>query len=248
MTEQPMTTVFDRKLFGEQNAKTTKGQSKGAKTLILYLAPEKTASSAMGKAVNVCPYATKGCAASCLFTAGRGVMAPVYEARVAKTVALFRNRQLFLDKLAKEIRSGIKRAKRDNMTLAVRLNGTSDLPFLEMALAPQFPGVQFYAYTKVPPMHDARRHVPNVHLTYSFSEDPRASILLPGLLKSGQNVAVVFNVKRKDALPVNWKGIPVIDGDLDDLRFMDPKGVIVGLRAKGRARKDTSGFVQVAFP
>lgn len=243
-----MTTVFDRRLFGESNAKTSKGEVKGVKTLILYLAPEKTASSAMGKTVNVCPYATKGCAASCLFTAGRGVMAPVYKSRVEKTVALFKNRSLFLDKLAKEIRAGIKRAKRDNMTLAVRLNGTSDLPFLEMALAPQFPGVQFYAYTKVPPTNDARRHLPNVHLTYSFSEDPRASILLPGLIKSGQNVAVVFNVKKGHALPVNWKGYPVIDGDIDDLRFMDPKGVIVGLRAKGKARKDASGFVQRAFP
>lgn len=243
-----MTTVFDRRLFGESNAKTSKGEVKGVKTLILYLAPEKTASSAMGKTVNVCPYATKGCSASCLFTSGRGVMAPVYKSRVEKTVALFKNRSLFLDKLAQEIRAGIKRAKRDNMTLAVRLNGTSDLPFLEMALAPQFPGVQFYAYTKVPPMNDARRHLPNVHLTYSFSEDPRASILLPGLIKSGQNVAVVFNVKKGHALPVNWKGYSVIDGDIDDLRFMDPKGVIVGLRAKGKARKDASGFVQKAFP
>ena len=243
-----MTTVFDRRLFGEQNAKTSKGEVKGVKTLILYLAPEKTASSAMGKTVNVCPYATKGCADSCLFTSGRGVMAPVHKSRVEKTVAFLKNRHLFLEKLAKEIRAGIKRAKRDNMTLAVRLNGTSDLPILEMSLAPQFPGVQFYAYTKVPPMNDARRHLPNVHLTYSYSEDHRAAVLLPLLLNKGQNVAVVFDVKKGAALPVNWKGWPVYDGDVDDLRFMDPKGVIVGLRAKGKARKDTSGFVQKAFP
>ena len=35
----------------------------------------------------------------------------------------------------------------------------------------------------------------------------------------------------------------MIDGDVSDVRFNDPKGVIVGLRAKGDAKKDTSGFV-----
>ena len=37
--------------------------------------------------------------------------------------------------------------------------------------------------------------------------------------------------------------MPVINGDKTDMRFKDPVGVIVGLKAKGKARKDTSGFV-----
>jgi hypothetical protein len=43
-------------------------------------------------------------------------------------------------------------------------------------------------------------------------------------------------------LPSTWLGFPVIDGDRHDARFLDPAGVIVGLRAKGLARVDTSGF------
>ena len=65
-------------------------------------------------------------------------------------------------------------------------------------------------------------------------------------LASGVNVAVVFNTRKGKALPTTWNSLPVIDGDAHDLRFLDPRtphGIIIGLRAKGRARKDTSGFV-----
>jgi hypothetical protein len=34
-----------------------------------------------------------------------------------------------------------------------------------------------------------------------------------------------------------------VDGDKDDLRFLDPQGVIVGLKAKGDAKHDDTGFV-----
>jgi hypothetical protein len=62
-------------------------------------------------------------------------------------------------------------------------------------------------------------------------------------LRKGGNVAVVFRVKKGQPLPKMWNGYEVIDGDIDDLRFLDKKNVIVGLRAKGPAMKDTSGFV-----
>ena len=47
----------------------------------------------------------------------------------------------------------------------------------------------------------------------------------------------------RNKLPKTFKGLPVIDGDKDDLRFLDPQGVIVGLIAKGKAKQDKSGFV-----
>ena len=56
----------------------------------------------------------------------------------------------------------------------------------------------------------------------------------------GINVAVVF---RNAELPDKWLGIKVINGDKHDLRFKDAKGCIVGLKAKGKAKKDKSGFV-----
>ena len=55
---------------------------------------------------------------------------------------------------------------------------------------------------------------------------------------AGMNVAVVF-----ESVPETYIGKTVVDGDDTDLRFLDPKGVVIGLKAKGRARKDTSGFV-----
>jgi len=54
------------------------------------------------------------------------------------------------------------------------------------------------------------------------------------------NVAVVF---RNKILPETYLGYKVINGDKTDLRFLDEKGVIVGLYAKGKATKDTTGFV-----
>ena len=55
----------------------------------------------------------------------------------------------------------------------------------------------------------------------------------------GFNVATVF----RGALPRKWLGMRVINGDDHDLRFQDPAGVVVGLVAKGKARKQMSSFV-----
>ena len=78
---------------------------------------------------------------------------------------------------------------------------------------------------------------PNYHLTYSLNEDNYNKAI--EVLKNGGNVAVVF---RKD-LPQNFNGYKVINGDEHDLRYLDEKNVVVGLKAKGKAKKDTSGFV-----
>ena len=55
----------------------------------------------------------------------------------------------------------------------------------------------------------------------------------------GGNVAVVF----RNQLPKTWKGFEVVNGDDTDLRFLDKRGVVVGLIEKGKAKKDESGFV-----
>jgi hypothetical protein len=58
-------------------------------------------------------------------------------------------------------------------------------------------------------------------------------------MNMGGNVAMVFENK----LPTTYKGKKVINGDENDLRFLDSKNVIVGLVAKGKGKKDDSGFV-----
>jgi len=127
------------------------------------------------------------------------------------------------------------------MIPAVRLNGTSDLAELAHILAPEFKSVQFYDYTKIPRPY--LRVQPNYHVTFSLSESNTAHAI--DALKHAVNVAVVFDVKRNKPLPETFLGAPVIDGDKNDLRFLDGyHGAIIGLRAKGKAKRDTSGFVQ----
>jgi hypothetical protein len=55
------------------------------------------------------------------------------------------------------------------------------------------------------------------------------------------NMAVVF--RSKNDMPQHFLGRPVINGDADDLRFLDPDGVVVALYAKGAAKRDDTGFV-----
>jgi hypothetical protein len=58
---------------------------------------------------------------------------------------------------------------------------------------------------------------------------------------TGANVAVVF--RDKDTIPTSFAGSEVLDGDKDDLRFLDAPRRIVALYAKGDAKKDSTGFV-----
>ena len=100
--------------------------------------------------------------------------------------------------------------------------------------------VQWYDYTKIA----NRRNVPdNYHLTWSYSgANPKYSDMMDTAVSNGMNVAVVF--RTKGTIPASFKGLPTVDGDKNDLRFLDPKGVAVALYAKGKAKHDTSGFVQ----
>lgn len=235
-------------LLTYQNAKTSKGESRGYLTGILYLVPSD--GSGLG---NLCPNASAGCRAACLYTAGRGIMKPVQAGRMRKTRLFFENSRVFVDMLAVDIAKLIKRAARVNLTPCVRLNGTSDIPWERMkgttghTLMEQFPDVQFYDYTKRPNRDTVW---PNYHLTFSRSECNDVQTMIE--LQRGRNVAVVFDTKRGEPLPATWRGYRVIDGDESDLRFLDPRSpmygarpVIVGLRAKGKAKGETSGFVQI---
>lgn len=227
-----------------ENAKTTKGESLGYLTAILYLAP----STLSGR--NVCSHASDGCIFSCLNLAGMGAFSNVQDARIAKTKALFANPKGFVETLAEDIAAAERRAERLGLELCVRLNGTSDLPWENMGgeagvcLMRRFPHLRFYDYTKVPARVRAflaGRLPANYSLTFSRSECNGETAL--ELARAGANVAVVFSCKRAEDLPAKWAGRRVIDGDLHDLRFLDGRGRVVGLRAKGPARRDESGFV-----
>ena len=231
------------KLLSTANPKIQKGAKLGYLSFILHLAP----ATLSGK--ETCPKRTAGCTAACLNTAGRGGMFKrgentnmIQQARIRKTKMFFEARDAFMEQLEKDINLGIKQAKKLGLTPVFRLNGTSDLAWEKYTLKgsdknvfEMFDNVQFYDYTKV--LGRKVSHLPNYHLTFSAADGNDADVAKA--VAAGMNVAAVF-----DALPETYMGKSVINADEHDLRFLDPKGVIAGLKAKGRAKKDTSGFVR----
>lgn len=227
------------------NPKILKGHAHGYLTSILHLAPSTLSGH------NTCIKATIGCTASCLNTAGRGGIVKagettniIQQARIRKTKLLFSNRDYFMGLLAEDIIKTIKHAEKNNLVPVFRLNGTSDIVWEKIPyngfknIMQAFPTVQFYDYTKIL----NRKVSSNYHLTFSAADGNDKDVIKA--ISQGYNVAVVFGIKKGQALPEEYLGLPVFDGDESDLRFLDPRGVIVGLYAKGKAKKDTTGFVK----
>lgn len=233
----------------DQNAKTVKNREHNYLTGILYLAPADLSG------YNVCSMAElAGCKEPCLNTAGLGRFNSVQMARVRRTKFFFEDREGFIQQLIKEIEALERKAKKLNLKPAVRLNGTSDIKWENVrvkagTLFDIFPEVQFYDYTKIPNRGTEDNPLPkNYHLTFSYSTRAEFQPYVQKALKNkGINIAVVFDSKAKVQDYVRsgarFRGMPVIDGDATDARFLDGKGVVVGLYAKGRAKKDDSGFV-----
>jgi len=225
------------KLLSTANPKIQKGVKLGYLSFILHLAPADLS----GK--EVCPKRTKGCTDACLNKAGRGGMFRkgentnmIQKARIRKTVEFFTNRDQFMKDLYQDIRKAIKFAERKGLTPVFRLNGTSDLSWekytvglTDMNLFQLFPTVQFYDYTKVLGRKVAQ--YPNYHLTFSRAENNDVDVGMA--LAEGMNVTAVY-----DEIPEG-----MFSADETDLRFLDPRVGVIGLKAKGPAKKDYSGFV-----
>ena len=217
-----------RLLSQTPDAKTKKSLKKDYTTFILYLDPRMK---------NICQWATKGCKAGCLFTAGHGAMNYVMEARRRKTQWFINDPEGFKRQLQDELRQIRAWSTRTKKKYCIRLNGTSDLDFRDIIRTNY--ETLFYDYTKSVSKYTTIQNDPsitNYHLTFSRSETNENDCKV--ILQSGGNVAVVF---EKD-LPETFLGYKVINGDDTDLRFLDPKNVVVGLKAKGKARKDDYGF------
>jgi len=218
----------------DNNAKTVKGQKFGYKTAILYLAPSTLSG------FNVCPMASKGCKASCLNTSGHGAFSNVQLGRINKTRWFIQERKSFLRQLKREIHNHVLNCKKNGFIPCIRLNGTSDISFENFGIMEEFPNVQFYDYTKVykRALKFVNGQMPsNYHVTYSLNEDNKKEAF--NILKLGGNISAVF----RKYLPKNFKGFNVLNADETDLRFLDIKNSICGLVAKGKAKKDYSGFV-----
>ena len=238
--EKKVTYNFKSNLIaGGQDAKTVKGNNSGYFTAIMYLKPYKT----LG--VNLCPMAeTAKCIDGCLNTAGRGQMSNVQKGRQRKTEWFIKDQSGFMRQLFQDLTKFVNYCDKRDIKPAVRLNGTSDIRWENIKIAHQtifewFPMIQFYDYSKIA----NRRNIPkNYHLTFSYSEaNPIYQRQTKIALDKGMNIAVVF--RHEENMPKTFLGRKVINGDKNDLRFLDPENCVVGLYAKGKAKKDQSGFV-----
>lgn len=232
--------------FPNSNPKVLKSMGEKAYTGILHLAP----ATLSGK--NVCHTAVSqglDCVKYCLNLAGRGGIIKkgestnkIQECRIRRTNLFFEDRDIFFALLIKDIKKIIREAYDHDMIPAIRLNGTSDIPWERIIVAKTgknifayFPDVQFYDYTKDVQrmMNYLHGNMPgNYHLTYSFNEKTEKAFV-DLLVNNGVNVAVVF----RKMLPETFLNHKVINADLSDARFNDPSGVIAGLKAKGPAKK-----------
>jgi len=240
MTDKAKLTFSSKTINAGSNAKTVKGDNEYL-TAIMYLAPFKL--SGVG---NVCAMAELAkCHAPCLNLSGRGIFSNIQKARIRKTKWYFEDRQGFLNQLLKDTDKFHKFCEKHGVTPAVRLNGTSDIRWeneklsTDKSIFDEFSDTTFYDYTKIG--NRKTKDIKNYHLTWSYSNaDKKYSDMAGAAKTAGMNIAVVFRNENFPKKFLNWK---VINGDKDDLRFLDPKKSIVGLKAKGPAKKDHSGFV-----
>jgi hypothetical protein len=230
--------------------KTSKGEDYGVLTAAQYFAPANISG------FDVCVDRSVGCGKACLYTSGHGVIPIVQNARIARTRLFFTDRKAYALQLETEILRHVKKSEKLGMEAAMRPNATADLPWERIKLTwadgssstivEKFGDVlTLYDYSKTLKRALAQPY----NLTFSLSETNKADALIA--LEHGVNVAVVFQVsnhhKSGEAmlpLPETWNGYQVVDGDLSDIRFRDPRGVVVGLRMKGKATADATGFVQ----
>ena len=267
------TKYYDRPIFGTNNAKIKKGESEGFYSVILNFAPHDIAfkpskygfdlpdinlwdiiglghNPIIEKYATVCPFATLECKSVCLFTAGKGSYPSVKIGRIKKTQAFLLNPNAFVQQMWGELLWHKTKAEKLGMVLCIRLNGTQDIPFedykiehesksydLVGAITKFIPESKLYDYTKWV------KRSSEYNLTYSFTGSKPSLKNSLKLLESGKNIAFVYEGK----MPKLWHGYPVYSGDINDLRFQDPKGHAIALKAKGTARGKVSknGFVQI---
>lgn len=220
--------------------KVQKSNQFGYLTRVMYLSPGTT-----------CPQASERCLATCLgHSSGRMGMSQATNARDQRTALYFDDRKAFIALLKENFHTLCYDAETHGLGPAVRLNGTSDIDWTKdhPEIFREFSHIQFYDYTKrknimlryLQNRHDPKAWPSNYHLTFSRSEKTDDTTVKRILHLAG-NVAVVFwpHLPAKLSLPYR-----VVDGDKNDCRFLDPEGVIVGLRAKGEiAQQDLAGFV-----
>jgi len=247
-------------LLTKDSSKLKKAEALGYHNYAVYLQPTDLSGW------NVCSHATEGCRRACLNLSGLGAVGhvkrltfddvaawnhagSVQTARQRRTRLLMEMPHQFFKQLEKELKAAVKRGTKEKKRVALRLNGTSDLDWDQPKWKSLFDieafckreGIERYEYTKVPNRWKTR---PEISWTYSLNEDPNSERWASDYLANGFNCAVVFRDGPPASFSIAGKDFTVINGDEHDLRFADPRPCVVGLKAKGWAKQDLSGFVR----
>ena len=236
------------------SAKIEAGESVGILSAVLYMQPANESGR------EACAGRSAGCTAACLAeSTGRMSYNGPRRARRRRHASFYADRRRFLADLHAEIQAHERKARKQGKVPAIRLNGTTDLPWHRMPftahdgtrypnLHAANPNVRFYEYTKLPLAMQAKNGIPaNLHLTFSLSERDDADERAAAYLADGRNVAMVAAIQRHAgpaSVLLAGKTWPTIDGDEHDARFLDAPGSVVLLAAKGRAKHDETGFTR----
>jgi len=202
--------------------------------------------------LGLCVGSNDACRASCLVYTGNNPIGDKYgKAKLVRTEALLLEPNAWIRMWVSSIEKHIVAAAKEKSRPYVRPNVLSDIPW-ELVCPEIFgffekrersgrlkkTGVRFYDYTKVP---DRKIAGLNYDMTFSFSGTNEAYCLSE--LERGYRVAVVYWLRSKgdSVTRKKWNGYPVIDGDLHDMRPLDPSNVVVGLTYKIDRRKKGEG-------
>lgn len=241
----------DRYLLS-QSVKVLKGEKFGYLTGVCYMSNATT----MG-GINTCSHAKKaGCIEPCLAMSGHMAGRDAIQARLDRLKLLTRDPSLFFELLTRELERLQTRANRSGHKLAGRLNGTTDLDWSRITfdghtIFEHFPRIQWYDYTKNPDI--AKNYsLKGISVTFSYYKKAK-TVDIQALLNSGVNIAIAYRDSVPTCQEIGGTAYRVINGDEHDLRFLDPQGVVVGLKYKNQtmhskarevnSRAHNSGFI-----
>jgi len=250
-------TTGNRLPFLGTSTKIDAGKGFGILSKVLYMMPADSSGR------EACSARSAICTDFCLVSTGRLVYATNVSARARKHAAFYADRNRFLADIDLEVKALVRQAVKAGKVPAVRLNGTTDLPFHRMPFTAhdgtRYPSVhaangsvRFYEYTKLP-LRIATKGMPaNLHLTFSVSEKVESDSQAVEYLRAGHSAAVVFATPKHvhpNRYTLAGHTAKVVDGDAHDARFLDPRGSVVALAAKGKAKgKPADGFVRNPTP
>jgi len=224
---QYLTTVNTPLINVNSSTKIEKGQKLNIHTGILYLKPADQVTTK-----TLCPTAQlMGCKKGCLIDSGQLGKKAGSNAATKRTIMFALNADKFRQHLKLEI---LQHKLEYGDSLAIRLNGTSDIDFSDIIAS--MPDQQFYDYTKVY-SRVLKNKLPNYDLTFSGSANNAKSLQMTArAISAGYRTVLAVNTaetKGEYKLPSKLGDIPLINMDDTDVRFKDDSNAVGVLKRKG---------------